>query len=73
MADRPSGVFYTVKQIAEKLQISLSMVYGLLARGELACHEFGNCKRISEGDLESFLSSRRNDGPKRPSPRGKHF
>ena len=74
MSNDESTGFFTVKQIAAKLQISLSMVYAMIARGELACHEFGSCKRIRAEDLEAFLSTNRKEGiRRRPRSRGKHF
>ncbi|QDV81385.1 helix-turn-helix domain-containing protein [Planctomycetes bacterium TBK1r] len=66
-------MFYTVKEVAKELQISLSMVYALIAKGELICHEFGSCKRVCEQDLLDFLSANRKETPRPPRAKGRHF
>ncbi|MEO1616653.1 MAG: helix-turn-helix domain-containing protein [Planctomycetota bacterium] len=68
-----SSLFFTVKQVAERLQLSLSMVYALIAKGDLLCHEFGSCKRIRSDDLESFLALNRKEAPKKLRRQGRHF
>ena len=66
-------MFYKVKEVADLLQISLSMVYALIAKGELACHEFGSCKRVRDKDLEAFLVNRRKETPRKLPKSGRHF
>ncbi|QDT07492.1 Helix-turn-helix domain protein [Rubripirellula lacrimiformis] len=66
-------MFFTIKEVAAELKISLSMVYALVARGELACHEFGSCKRVAESDLQQFLDEKRKSIPKLPRGSGRHF
>ena len=66
-------MFFTIKEVAEQLKISLSMVYALVSRGELVCHEFGSCKRVAEDDLKRFLDERRKSTPKLPRGSGRHF
>ena len=65
--------FFTVKQVAEKLKISKSMVYRLIAIGELVCHAFGSRKLVLDTDLESYCASKRVDIPRLPTARGRHF
>lgn len=49
----------TVKQVAEKLNCSVSHVYALVDAGELKCHRIGMGKRagirVSDGQLQEFL------------------
>jgi excisionase family DNA binding protein len=47
----------TVKQVAGKLGISASLVYGLCASGKLRCERYGlgrGCIRISPEALEEY-------------------
>lgn len=46
----------TAKQVAEKLQISLSQIYKLVSSGELQCYRIGKAIRISEEQLAGYLS-----------------
>jgi excisionase family DNA binding protein len=58
------GELLTVKQVAERLQVSSSAVYQLLDAGRLACHRIGTGRgaiRVSESDLESFLAACRQE------------
>ncbi|MEO9593498.1 helix-turn-helix domain-containing protein [Rhodopirellula bahusiensis] len=63
----------TIKEVAKKLKISLSMTYALIGRGEIPCYEIGSCKRVSEDDLTTFLASNRREVPKRLERKGRHF
>jgi excisionase family DNA binding protein len=63
----------TIKEVAKRLQISLSMVYALVAKGDLACYEIGTCKRISETDLGLFLEQRKKEPAKRIERKRRHF
>ena len=50
----------TVSQVAEKLNVSESNVYALIAAGHLACHRIGVGRgtiRISTEDLDAYLAS----------------
>jgi len=66
-------MFLTIKEVAVRLKISLSMVYALVSRGDLACYEIGSCKRVSEADLAAFLSQSKKDRVKLPKSKGRHF
>lgn len=49
-----------VREVAERLEISVSMVYALIAAGRLPCTRHGLGRgtiRISEGQLEDYLRS----------------
>jgi excisionase family DNA binding protein len=47
--------FYTVKQLANALQITEMTVYRLVRRGELPCHSIGRAMRFRRSDVEGFL------------------
>ena len=53
---RVSKVFHTVKQVAERFQVSGDVVYALCQSGELEANRFGRCWRISEEALQDYLS-----------------
>ncbi len=63
----------TVKETAERLKISISMVYRLISTGHLPCFEIGSCKRIGEDDLGKFLDGQRKESPKLPPNKRRHF
>src|SRR5437879_2716463 len=51
-------IVLTVKQVAERLQVSLSTVYALCVTGELPHRRIGlgrGCIRIAESDLQEYL------------------
>lgn len=66
-------MFYTIREVAEQLKISLSMTYALISRGELICYEIGSCKRVKQSDLEAFLERKRKDVRQLPRNVSKHF
>lgn len=50
------------RQLAERLNVSLSTVYGLIESGKIACHRIGlgrGAVRISEEDFAAYLSASR--------------
>ncbi len=60
------------RQLAEKLNVSLSTVYGLIESRRISCHRIGRGRgavRVSEEDLAAYLASCRCDahGDKLPS------
>lgn len=63
----------TIKEVAKRLKISLSLAYGLVARGEIPCYEIGTCKRVDESDLQAFLDQRRKEVTLRPQSKRRHF
>jgi excisionase family DNA binding protein len=66
-ADRPHGrpkgglaKFYTVKQVAEALDVDPRTVRRWIASNTLAVHRFGRRSvRIAEADLKAFLALHR--------------
>jgi excisionase family DNA binding protein len=66
MSDAPStGKYLTPGDVAERLRVSRSMVYGIVKRGELAATWVGRLPRITEGDLAAYLERARAAPPAR--------
>ncbi len=68
-------MFLTVKQVAERLQVSLGTIYGAVDRGELKAHRFGRrtAIRISEESLREYLVFCAEDEPQHaPKPTGNY-
>jgi len=70
----------TVREVAEILRVSPSLVYQLVEARKLACHRIGNRQgaiRISASDVDDYLAQCRHDRqdevPKPPRPRLKHL
>jgi len=70
----------TVREAAEILRVSLSLVYQLVETRKLACHRIGGRRgaiRISEDDIQDYLAACRYDrqeqSPEPPRPRLKHL
>lgn len=51
--------FYTIKAVAQTLDVSARTVRRWIARGELAAHRWEGVVRIAEADLRSFLAQHR--------------
>lgn len=49
--------FYSVREVADILRISVRQVFRFIAAGDLRVHKFRNSIRISNEDLDEFLSS----------------
>ena len=49
--------FYTVRQAAEVLDVSDTMVGELIRRREIACHRIGRLIRITPEDLDAYVKS----------------
>ena len=63
----------TPKQLAERLSLSLSMVYRLLSTGELECYRFGSTYRVSEEQLTAFLQKQKMEAQRRLPKARRHF
>lgn len=71
----------SVKQVAERLNLSPQCIYTLIDSGRLPAHRFGVGRgtiRVSLADLEAFINQSRlkRDGERRetpPRPRLKHI
>lgn len=49
---------YTIKQVGEKLGISLSLVYREIRDGRLKCHRFGRrAYRVSDDELAAYVAA----------------
>lgn len=60
----------TVRDVARKLNLSRSSIYELINRGRLTCHRVGCGRgviRISEDDLQTYLTSCRSEPVAKPS------
>ena len=63
----------TPKQLADRLSLSLSMVYRLLTSGELECYRFGSAYRVSEEQLNQFLQGKKVETRKVLPKARRHF
>ena len=52
---REEKEFYTVEELAERLQLTRMTIYRLVKRGELPCYVIGRSKRFRHEDVEDFL------------------
>jgi excisionase family DNA binding protein len=50
---------YTVRQVAERLSLSVTRVRELIRAGELRSFKVGGSRRVDPGDLALFLDERR--------------
>ena len=57
-----------VSEVAERLQVPVSTVNGLLDQRVLGYYRFGGVRRLSETDLERFLKACRVDPQSPESP-----
>ena len=51
---------FTVKEVANQLNVALTTVYALINAGQLKCYRIGNGRgviRISESSLEEYLQT----------------
>jgi len=51
--------FYTIEQIAERLEASTRSVRRWIKKGLLIAHRINGLIRISEGDFQAFLDAHR--------------
>ncbi len=52
-------LFFSIEQVAVRLNVSVVTVRRWIKRGELIAHKLGHLWRISEADFELFLRERR--------------
>ena len=55
-ADDRAPEFYTVAQLARRLQFTKMTIHRMVSRGELPCYLFGRVKRFHHADVEAFLT-----------------
>ena len=53
------GKFYTIEQIADRMEVSTRSVRRWIKGGLLVAHRFNGVVRISEADFKSFLAAHR--------------
>jgi len=69
MSVRESGAeMLTVDEVARRLRLSISKVYEMLEAGEIPHYKFGRSKRVSEQDLDAYLSRCRVGAREKHSP-----
>ncbi|MFA6318487.1 MAG: helix-turn-helix domain-containing protein [Elusimicrobiota bacterium] len=51
--------FYTVKELAEVLEVNPRTIDRLIERGELNVHRVGRIKRFRRDDIEAYLKKTR--------------
>jgi excisionase family DNA binding protein len=56
-------VFYTPREVAERLKLRVQTVYDYIRKGRLPAVRLGNRCRIAESDLDAFLRQRRGGSP----------
>ena len=49
--------FYSVKGLAEMLNVNSMTIYRLVSRGKLNCYNIGRTKRFRHSDIENFLKT----------------
>ena len=49
--------FYSVKDLAEMLNVNPMTIYRMVSRGQLACYQIGRAKRFRPSDIESSLKT----------------
>ena len=47
----------TVREVADKLRISLATAYSLVSKGKIASHRIGGAIRVFESALETYLAA----------------
>lgn len=63
----------TIKEVACRLRISVSLAYRLVGKGEIPCYEIASCKRVAEQDLLKYLEQQKQEPAKLPSSVDRHF
>jgi len=53
--------FYTLHEIADRLQVSYMTMFRHVQEGKLVAHKIGHQWRVSESDLQEYLSERRQE------------
>jgi excisionase family DNA binding protein len=65
------AVYYTPKEVAERLKLRVQTVYDYIRKGRLPAVRLGNRCRIAQSDLEAFLERQKGEisstPPVRPS------
>jgi excisionase family DNA binding protein len=56
-------VYYTPKEVAERLKLRVQTIYDYIRKGRLPAVRLGNRCRIAQSDLDAFLLQRRGGPP----------
>ena len=57
--DGPGTIFFTIPEVAERLNVCERTVRRWIESGALRAHRFGRLVRISQTDLAAFLAAHR--------------
>lgn len=60
-------------EIAQHLGVSLSLVYRLMASGDIPWHRIASCKRVHPADLQTYLERSRVEYARLPKGTKRHF
>lgn len=52
----PEKDFYTVKEVAEKLNLKIATVYRYIKTGKIKAYKVGKRLRIKKKEIEDFMS-----------------
>lgn len=55
----PDERFFTIREVAERLEVATRTVRRWIKSGDLVAHRFGGAVRIAESDLKAFLARHR--------------
>jgi excisionase family DNA binding protein len=55
----PDERFFTIREVAERLDVATRTVRRWIKSGDLVAHRFGGAVRIAESDLKAFLARHR--------------
>lgn len=53
----------TVREVADRLRISLATAYSLVSKGNIVSHRIGGAIRIFESALEAYLAASEQQAP----------
>lgn len=56
--------FLTVKEVAERLEVSDRTVRNWISKGILSAHRFGKLIKISESDITDFINESKSNNEK---------
>ena len=62
------GKMLTVKEVAARLKLAPSTVYGMIDAGEFPAFRFGGALRVDEDELEAWKEARRTAAANVPPP-----
>ncbi|ELP30214.1 MULTISPECIES: helix-turn-helix domain-containing protein [Pirellulaceae] len=63
----------TIKDVAKRLNISLSKAYAIVSQGDLPSYQIGSARRVAEDDLKDYLEGCRTEHQRLPEAVKRHF